>query len=130
MAPEAVAAFARQSASPRTTLQGNRALGELLLYQGQVDESWLSCVKAAALDPNDPTRTRRLRSANRPSILNAEAKRGIAQSSTGPSTIGIQPTSLNLISNFSWFHSGCDSRARAVNGATHGPKPECNSDYD
>jgi arylsulfatase A-like enzyme/Flp pilus assembly protein TadD len=54
MAPEAVAAFRDTIRIAPEYAPGHRALGELLLYQGQMDESLAELRQAEALDPNDP----------------------------------------------------------------------------
>jgi len=53
MAPEALAAFRETTRIAPEYAPGHRALGELLLYQGQADESLAELRHAAALDPND-----------------------------------------------------------------------------
>src|SRR5258708_29805812 len=53
MAPEAIAEFRETIRIDPEYAPGHRALGELLLYQGQVDESVAQLREAAALDPND-----------------------------------------------------------------------------
>src|SRR6266853_1163236 len=53
MAPEAVASFRDTIRIAPEYAPGHRALGELLLYQGQTDESLAELRRAVALDPND-----------------------------------------------------------------------------
>jgi Flp pilus assembly protein TadD len=73
MAPEAVAAFRDTIRIAPEYAPGHRALGELLLYQGQVDESLTELHQAAALDPNDAGTHAALAKALSAKHLDAEA---------------------------------------------------------
>jgi arylsulfatase A-like enzyme/Flp pilus assembly protein TadD len=74
MAPEAVAAFRDTIRIAPDYAPGHRALGELLLYQGQVDQSLTELHQAAALDPNDAGTHAALAKALSAKHLDAEAE--------------------------------------------------------
>src|SRR5258708_36590791 len=54
MAPEAADACRQSISINPDYAAGHRAVGELLLYQGQVDESLVELRRSAELDPRDP----------------------------------------------------------------------------
>jgi len=54
MVPEAVSAFRQCITTAPDHAQGHRALGEVLLYQGQTNEALAELHRAIELDPNDP----------------------------------------------------------------------------
>jgi len=73
MAPEAAAAFRETVRIAPEYAPGHRALGELLLYQGQVDESLAELRQAEALDASDASTHAALAKALSAKHLDAEA---------------------------------------------------------
>jgi tetratricopeptide (TPR) repeat protein len=83
MAPEAVASFRETIRIAPDYAPGHRALGELLLYQGQTDESLAELRQAVALDPNDANAHAALAKALSAKHLNAEANEEMRKAQQG-----------------------------------------------
>jgi tetratricopeptide (TPR) repeat protein len=74
MVPEAAEAFRQSISINPEYAAGRRALGEVLLYQGQVNESLAELRRSAELDPRDPATHAALARALSAKGLNAEAE--------------------------------------------------------
>jgi protein O-GlcNAc transferase len=73
MIPEAASAFRQSTTIYPDYAVGHRALGELLLYQGEVDGSLAELRRAVELEPRDPSSHASLAKALAAKGLNAEA---------------------------------------------------------
>jgi len=73
MIPEAMAAFRQSATIDPDYAAAHRAVGELLLYQGQTEEALAELRRATELDPHDPGAHAALAKALTAKGLNAEA---------------------------------------------------------